>query len=192
MITRLEVDGFKSLRDFAVDLEPFTVFIGPNSAGKSNVLDALALLSRLASMSVEEAFKHGRGRALDQFTRRGGEAGETIRFAVEVSRASSLGEEQRLRYELAVVRRVEPSGTERLELTGESLQRSDRKSPGWTSVPLVALLTVDRRAAITFYEPTVRARDGHGEEPFIVADELRRCRLFRVDSAHLRDPSERL
>ena len=31
MITRLEVDGFKSLRDFAVDLEPFTVFIGPNS-----------------------------------------------------------------------------------------------------------------------------------------------------------------
>ncbi len=48
MITRLEVDGFKSLRGFAVVLEPFTVFIGPNGAGKSNTLEALALLSRLS------------------------------------------------------------------------------------------------------------------------------------------------
>jgi AAA15 family ATPase/GTPase len=57
MITRLEVDGFKSRRDFAVDLEPFTVFIGPNSAGKSNILDALDLLSRLTSAPIAEAFK---------------------------------------------------------------------------------------------------------------------------------------
>lgn len=64
MITRLEIDGFKSLRELAVDLEPLTVFIGPNSAGKSNLLDALALLSRLASMSIKEAFKQGRGRAI--------------------------------------------------------------------------------------------------------------------------------
>jgi AAA15 family ATPase/GTPase len=49
MITRLEVDGFKSLRNFAVDLEPLTVFVGPNSAGKSNILDALELLSPLSS-----------------------------------------------------------------------------------------------------------------------------------------------
>ena len=43
MITRLEVDGFKSLRDFAVDLEPCTVLVGPNSAGKSNIMDALGI-----------------------------------------------------------------------------------------------------------------------------------------------------
>jgi hypothetical protein len=54
MLTRLEVDGFKSLRDFSIDLEPLTVLLGPNDAGKSNILEALALSSRLA---------HARGRA---------------------------------------------------------------------------------------------------------------------------------
>src|SRR5690606_1008450 len=83
MITRLEVDGFKSLQGFAVDLEPFTVFIGPNSAGKSNILEALALLSRLASEPIADAFKHGRGRASDQFSRHGDEVAREIRFAAE-------------------------------------------------------------------------------------------------------------
>ncbi|MDC3959065.1 AAA family ATPase [Polyangium jinanense] len=98
MITRFEVDGFKSLRDFAVDLEPLTVFVGPNGAGKSNLLEAMALLGRLASMPVEEAFKKGRGRVLDQFSRFGGETSKTIRFAVEVSMRApipALDEESR-------------------------------------------------------------------------------------------------
>jgi predicted ATPase len=138
VITRLEVDGFKSLRDFAVDLEPFTVFIGPNSAGKSNVLDALALLSRLSSLSVEDAFKQGRGRALDQFTRRGGEAGESIRFGVEVfvprafvkaSTEQSLP--NRYRYELVLARKVVRSGAEHLRIVDEKLTAFDRDSDRW-------------------------------------------------------------
>src|SRR4051812_33508725 len=104
MITRIEIDGFKSLREFAVDLEPLTVFIGPNSAGKSNILDALALLSRLSTMPVDEAFKQGRGRAIDQFTRRGGEAGTTIRFAAETLAPGTREQPEldplRYRYEL--------------------------------------------------------------------------------------------
>ncbi|WP_437757250.1 AAA family ATPase [Sorangium sp. So ce1389] len=130
MITRFEVDGFKSLRDFAVDLEPLTVFVGPNGAGKSNLLEALGLLGRLASMSLEEAFKLGRGRIADQFSRTGGEAGRTIRFAVEVSLrwpfeafgngASPLPD--RYRYELVIERRARPSGTEELAVADEHLR----------------------------------------------------------------------
>jgi predicted ATPase len=138
MITRLEVDGFKSLRDFAVDLEPLTVFIGPNSAGKSNILDALALLSRLASQPVEEAFKHGRGRALDQFTRRGGETGSIIRFAVEVFMPGITAPDDgspaipnRCRYELTIERRALPSGAERLAIEDERLRLLDRAADTW-------------------------------------------------------------
>ncbi|WP_438008490.1 AAA family ATPase [Sorangium sp. So ce321] len=130
MITRFEVDGFKSLREFAVDLEPLTVFVGPNGAGKSNLLEALGLLGRLASMSLEEAFKLGRGRIADQFSRTGGEAGRTIRFAVEVSLrgpseafgngASPLPD--RYRYELVIERRARPSGTEELAVADEHLR----------------------------------------------------------------------
>jgi AAA15 family ATPase/GTPase len=31
MITRVEIDGFKSFRNFAVDLEPLTAIVGPNA-----------------------------------------------------------------------------------------------------------------------------------------------------------------
>jgi predicted ATPase len=68
MITRVEVDGFKSLRAFALDLERFTALIGPNGAGKSNIVDALALLSRLASDDLATALQGGRGRIREQFS----------------------------------------------------------------------------------------------------------------------------
>jgi predicted ATPase len=142
MITRIEVDGFKSLRDFAVDLEPFTVLIGPNSAGKSNVLEALALLSRLTSMPIAEAFKQGRGKSIDQFSRRGAEIAEQIRFAVEFlesgdyprPEASTSGKDafqSRFRYELAIERRALRSGVERLVVQEESLRAMRRVDDAW-------------------------------------------------------------
>ena len=48
MLTRLEVNGFKNLLDFAIDLRPFNCIAGPNGVGKSNVFDAIRLLSFLA------------------------------------------------------------------------------------------------------------------------------------------------
>lgn len=43
-ITRLDVQGFKALRDVSVDLAPFTVVVGGNASGKSTMLDAIDLL----------------------------------------------------------------------------------------------------------------------------------------------------
>lgn len=47
-ITELRLTSFKSYRDIALSLAPLTVLIGRNGAGKSNALDALEVLSRLA------------------------------------------------------------------------------------------------------------------------------------------------
>lgn len=140
MITRLEVDGFKSLRDFAIDFEPFTVLIGPNSAGKSNVLDALALLSRLASQPIADAFKAGRGKSIDQFTRRGGEASQRIRFAVELftggghlpdDRYGGSTFQSRFRYELTITRKPLRAGVERLVAEDERLLALHRDKDSW-------------------------------------------------------------
>lgn len=136
MITRIEIDGFKSLRDFAVDLDPLTVFIGPNNAGKSNILEALALLSRLCSQRIDEAFKGGRGSSMTQFTRTGGEPGSTIRFAVELLLPQAFDSEgapvpNRCRYELVVERRSYPSGSEYLAIPHEALWTLDRASDRW-------------------------------------------------------------
>jgi predicted ATPase len=50
MIQKIDITGFKSLRR-VVDLKlpQMAVFFGPNTAGKSNLIDALQALSRLAT-----------------------------------------------------------------------------------------------------------------------------------------------
>jgi len=90
MLTRVCVRGFKSLEDTEVRLAPLTVLFGPNAAGKSNLLDALRLLSTLAtSRTVGEAFDPPRrGMPIESFTvGRGGiealAARERLAFSIE-------------------------------------------------------------------------------------------------------------
>jgi len=70
MIKRVKIQGYKSLHDLEVHLEPLSVLFGPNAAGKSNFLDALQLLSGLAtSRTLTEAFEWPyRGKPLESFT----------------------------------------------------------------------------------------------------------------------------
>jgi predicted ATPase len=46
MIRKVSIRNFKSLRDVRVELERFTVFVGPNASGKTSLLQALDLLCR--------------------------------------------------------------------------------------------------------------------------------------------------
>lgn len=55
MLTRFEVSGFKNLEDVVVELGPFTCVAGPNAVGKSNLFDAMELLSLLSQHSFLEA-----------------------------------------------------------------------------------------------------------------------------------------
>lgn len=55
MLTRLRVQGFKNLVDVDLRLGPFTVIAGPNGVGKSNLFDAIQLLSTLADKSILDA-----------------------------------------------------------------------------------------------------------------------------------------
>src|SRR5579862_8168349 len=82
MITRVEIDGFKTFKDFSVELAPFQVIVGPNGSGKSNLFDALHFLSRLADTDLRTAFQEVRGDANELFTK--GIPENKIRFAVEM------------------------------------------------------------------------------------------------------------
>jgi predicted ATPase len=70
MIRRIHIQNYKSLRDVEVTLPPLVVLFGPNAAGKSNFIDALQLLSRIAgSRSLKEAFEPPyRGKPLESFS----------------------------------------------------------------------------------------------------------------------------
>src|SRR5215471_18956477 len=107
MLTKIEIDGFKTFKDFSVELAPFQVIVGPNGSGKSNLFDALQLLSRVASMDLYEAFQGLRGNPDEQFMRYpDGKASERIWFAVEVlidPRNKLRGNLfRRLRYEIEI------------------------------------------------------------------------------------------
>ena len=49
MITHIKINGFKSFHNFEMMFTPFTVIAGINASGKSNLFDALELLSAIAS-----------------------------------------------------------------------------------------------------------------------------------------------
>lgn len=55
VLIRLRVDGFKNLRGLSVDFGPFTCIVGPNAAGKSNVVDPIQFLAALADRPIMEA-----------------------------------------------------------------------------------------------------------------------------------------
>ncbi len=68
MLHRLQVAGYKSLDGVDVELDPLTVVFGSNAAGKSNLLDAIGLLSRMAtSPNLDAAFTDHRGTPLEAF-----------------------------------------------------------------------------------------------------------------------------
>jgi predicted ATPase len=141
MFTRIEIDGFKSFESFALDLRPFSVVVGANAAGKSNLFDALRLLARLAETDVRTSLQDLRGEPHELFRLEAdGTASKSMRFAVEILLDSNVkdpyGQEKeltntRIRYEVTIERRaIEGTGLEKLyishEHAGPILKKDDR------------------------------------------------------------------
>lgn len=56
MLNYIKVDGFKSLNDFDLEIEPgLNVLVGPNGSGKTNIISFLEFLGNLQQMSLSEA-----------------------------------------------------------------------------------------------------------------------------------------
>jgi predicted ATPase len=129
MLTRIEIDGFKTFRNFVLDVTPFLVIVGQNASGKSNLFDAIRLLSRLAESDLRTAFASVRGEPADLFRREtDGSTATRITLAVEVlldrritdpwGAASDLTH-TRLRYTVVIERRHDEDGNERLYVVDE-------------------------------------------------------------------------
>ena len=115
MITRIEIDGFKTFERFSLDLRPFTAVVGPNASGKSNLFDAIKFISRLARTDIREAMQELRGRPEELFRRTAEKRGDRMAFAVEVlldpGGTDPFGKSfdlrtQRVRYELEIAIRT--------------------------------------------------------------------------------------
>ncbi len=95
MITRIQIDGFKSLLNTELYFGAFTCLVGANATGKSNFFDALMFLSKLADNTLVEAAKSVRSEdqkhadVKDIFYRSGNQFCERIYFEVDMLVAKS-------------------------------------------------------------------------------------------------------
>ncbi len=60
-LRRVRIQGYKSIAFCDVALQPLTILVGRNAAGKSNFLDALAFLRDVMALGVTEAVKRRGG-----------------------------------------------------------------------------------------------------------------------------------
>src|ERR1700761_7356600 len=131
MITKIEIDGFKAFQHFKMEFAPLTVIAGVNASGKSNLFDAMSLLTRIVEVDLKTAFSEQRGEANELFTRLADQdSAKEMRFMVELLVDKNIkdkfgGEVEliytRLKYEIRIGRITNKRGIEDLEVVSESL-----------------------------------------------------------------------
>lgn len=141
MITYLKINGFKSFHNVEMEFTPFTVIAGANASGKSNIFDALHLLSRLAETDLKTAFNEQRGSANELFTQYGEDwFANDMEFVVEMLLNPTIkdtwgGEAElkytRLRYHLRVRRTKNGRGFEDLAVIHEQLEKLSPANDLW-------------------------------------------------------------
>ncbi len=142
MITYIKINGFKSFNDFEMQFTPLTVIAGINGSGKSNLFDAIKLISRLSEVdNIKRAFKEQRGEFIELFTQYGdNDYAEEMEFCIEMLLNKSVTDAwgnlanlkyTRLRYELKLKRIVTSSGIEDIILVSENLINLKNKDDTW-------------------------------------------------------------
>jgi len=90
MITRIKINGFKSLLETELFFGPFTCIAGANAIGKSNLFDAITFLSKLADNSILQAAKSIRSEdqkhsnMKDIFFKSGSQYLDTMSFEIDM------------------------------------------------------------------------------------------------------------
>lgn len=135
MLTRIEIDGFKSFEEFKLDLSPFAVILGGNASGKSNLFDAIEFLALLAGGDLRSAMKGIRGGGECVFREDApGAPCDRMGFAVELLLSPKVRDpwgaevelsHTRVRYELEISRMEDERGVPKWVVTHE------KASPVW-------------------------------------------------------------
>ncbi len=160
MITKIEIDGFKTFRNFQMEFAPLTVIAGTNASGKSNLFDALHLLSRLAEHDLKTAFEAQRGDATEMFTIfNENMVSDQIFIAVEMIVNKKVKDKfggeailkyTRLRYEIRIVKRVNSRNLPELVVGHEQLEAIKTKTDKWVNNNIP-------KSKIDFWRPKVKS-----------------------------------
>jgi predicted ATPase len=131
MITRIEINGFKTFNNFKMEFAPLTVIVGANASGKSNLFDAMQLLTRIVETDLKTAFSEQRGDANELFTQysqtnSSNEISFSVDLLIDKNIKDKFGGEvllkyTRLKYELKIKKITNERGMDDLVILYESL-----------------------------------------------------------------------
>lgn len=176
MIEYLRLENFKRHRATELRLAPFTLLVGPNGSGKTSVLEALSLLSRL---DRPEGIAPRRGFSMAATARRA-EGVETVRVAVRGSHAAAPRS-----LELTLARRDHRRWHGSAVVGGGSAVGARSYEPDfdlpivgprgyWPELHDAVLLRLDARAIAAASEPTTQGTLGVDGAPFASVLALRK------------------
>jgi len=197
-LLKLSAENFLSLRKVELDLGPVNVLVGPNNAGKSNLLEVVALLGELVEDDLSRTLERRGG--FDRLYFHGQTAGP-IRLGIEAAVTTHSSSTARDVYTLTLSKlRVGPrrsSEARTFVRRWESFRFKRFSGPGrritvqggsvhFTGDRQETLgLRTDSLALATL--PRLPASQG-GEEISRIADLFSTFRVFDVDAARVRQP----
>ena len=133
MLTRLEIENYRSLRSVSVDLPAFSAMVGPNAAGKTNFADAIDFLSIVAKSGLPQAIT-AKGGYDNLCFRRARRAKGPVRFRLQIDNMDLPYDpdmrEYRLTYEFAF-RAAAPNIRTEILVAMESLLIERREEDTW-------------------------------------------------------------
>lgn len=215
MITKIEIDGFKSFKDFEMEFTPLTVIAGVNASGKSNLFDALQLLSDLAEMELTKAFDKQRGSAIELFLQYSDKKRvKEMSFAVEVS-VDDIVKDNRgntakldymhFRYEIKIKYRIDSKKIMYLWISHERLINIDAESETTEYIttqydPLFKenqiLVTKDnedwRYGQVSYTQSALSSSlvaTETNKHAFAVREEMRRWKIMHLNPESLKAPT---
>lgn len=208
MITKIIINGFKSFTEFEMEFSPLTVIAGTNASGKSNLFDALNLLSNLAKSDLRTAFanKQLRGEVSELFTKYSDDiSASEMQFVVEMLVPRSITDNwggtaevktPRMRYELTIAKRPNEQGFEELTVVKEQLSRIATGDDRWAKKYLNSRTDIWRSSIsggsgkpYIYTEMvhghttiTVRQDGGHGRGRSVTANNVNQTVLGSINS----------
>ena len=144
MLTRLEIDGFKSFENFAVDLMPCVAITGHNGVGKTNFLEVIKLLSMMARTgSITEAFSLMSGDPSDYFRQTPSARGSKMTLVAEILVDPFMRDANgqvinikhtRLRYQISLHHSKDIDGKTNIYVMDESICPVKKEDDTWVAM----------------------------------------------------------
>lgn len=166
-LSRIRIEGFRSLRDVTLTPGRVTVLIGPNGAGKSNLVGALRLLHVLVRRSLQRSVAEAGGAS--RLLHFGPKVTPTLSLSVNFVRGGRGGS-----YAVTLA----PDATDGLYVQSEVARGSSQRGAETVSSELAADVRESRLAVVGIGPTNVAAREAY------------LC-VSRLGLLHVHDTSER-